>query len=128
MGSEGVASTYSINLATDVEDTGNLSESVDPEAALGTSSKKMAELVRGSPALSSRGRAYGSLDEPKRGGYGEDSGGGYGYQQLPPARAAGSGAQPNLAFVDVSYVIPSSFYSKKKDKVILDSVRYEQWD
>jgi hypothetical protein len=31
--------------------------------------------------------------------------------------------QPNLAFVNISYIIPPSLLSKKKGKVILDSIR-----
>lgn len=32
-------------------------------------------------------------------------------------------AEPHLGFIDVSYTIPSGIFSKKKGKIILDSVR-----
>ena len=37
--------------------------------------------------------------------------------------SSGAIPEPNLAFCDVSYKIPSSLFSRKKEKVILESIR-----
>lgn len=49
-------------------------------------------------------------------GYGATIGAGWDY-------SSGKGGVSNLAFMDVSYTIPSGLFSRKKGKIVLDSVR-----
>lgn len=97
-----MANTFSINTETEARTVYFTDSERDPDSRQGAPSEKMAEVVRASP--------YGALNGPKAPSPS-------GYQPL------GKATQPNLAFVDVSYLIPSAFCSKKKDKIILDSVR-----
>lgn len=84
---------------------------------------KMANVSRGSREE----RSYGSFEGLGAEGKGQlPAGDGLEVAYQPSFGsnwAKQDGHQLNLAFLDVSYTIPPPFFSKKKEKVILDSVR-----